>query len=219
MDSRDAAFGPPPARLRAAPSRRRVCPPPARLRASPTPPQGGSDYCCSLQGFSYSPQVIPPLNSPRTSLQTLEYHSPLEGESQKPEPNGEGFCGGGVAQGEPRARSCAPSRVSSGQPTGDGFCGGRVAQGEPRARSCAPSRVCTGQPTGEGRWGVGRTPHSQVQRRADSPTKKGVWKTQTPFRNGTFVPTGGFRRWLSASCRRDLSPRSSSAGPPEPGAP
>ena len=193
MDSRDAAFGPPPARLRAAPSRRRVCPPPARLRASPlvspTPPQGGSDCSCSLQGFSYSPQVIPPLNSPRTSLQTLEYHSPLEGESQKPEPNGEGFCGGGFAQGEPRARSCAPSRV------------------------------CTGQPTGEGRWGVGRTPHSQVQRRADSPTKKGVWKTQTPFRNGTFVPTGGFRRWLSASCRRDLSPRSSSAGPPEPGAP
>ena len=117
MDSRDAAFAPPPARLRAAPSRRRVCPPPARRRASPpTPPQGGSDYCCSLQGFSYSPQVIPPLNSPRTSLQTLEYHSPLEGESQKPEPNGEGFCGGGFAPVAPNgAVLCAVA--GSHQPT------------------------------------------------------------------------------------------------------
>ena len=91
---------------------------------SPTPAQGGSDYSCSRQRFSHSPQVIFPLNSPQTSLQTLEYHSPLEGESQKPEPNGEGFCGGGFAQGEPTARSCAPSRVRTDQVTGDRRCPG-----------------------------------------------------------------------------------------------
>ena len=73
------------------------------------------------------PAGHPAPNSHQSSLQTLEYHSPLEGESQKPEPNGEGFCGGGFAQGEPRARSCAPSRVSTGQPTGEGFCGGGFA--------------------------------------------------------------------------------------------
>ena len=50
----------------------------------------------------------------------LKYHSPLEGESQKPEPNCEGFCGGGFAQGEPTARSCAPSRVRTSQPTSEG---------------------------------------------------------------------------------------------------
>ena len=46
---------------------RGVCPPPARLRAppsSPTPPQGGSDTGAPYAG--------------------LRYHSPLEGESQKP---------------------------------------------------------------------------------------------------------------------------------------
>ena len=92
-----------------------------RLAPNHSPLEGESR---SLRGFSYPPQIIPPLISPQTSLQTLEYHSPLEGESQKPEPNGEGFCGGGSAQGEPTARSCAPSRVSTGQPTGEGRCGG-----------------------------------------------------------------------------------------------
>ena len=126
----DAAFGPPPARLRAC------------ALVSPTPPQGGSDCSCSSQGFSYSPQIIPPLNASQTALQTLEYHSPLEGESQKPEPNGEGFCGGGFAQGEPTARSCAPSRVRIGQVTSEGFCGGGIrAVGTCRA-AADPSLPC-----------------------------------------------------------------------------
>ncbi len=38
--------------------------------------------------------------------------------------------------------------------------------------------------------------------RFGSESKKGVWKIQTPFRNDTVVLTGGFRRSLSASCRR-----------------
>ena len=96
----------------------------AGCAVSPTPPQGGSDYSCSLQGFSYPPRVIPPPIPPQTSLQTLKYHSPLEGESHKPEPNGEGLCGGGYAQGEPKARSCAPSRVRADLATGECRSGG-----------------------------------------------------------------------------------------------
>ena len=97
-----------------------------------------------------------PASTPhRTSLQTLEYHSPLEGESQKPEPNGEGFCGGGFAQGEPRARSCAPPRSGTSQPTGEGRCGGGrscrrllpAAESHLRGAALAPLRIDCGRCT------------------------------------------------------------------------
>ena len=131
------------------------------LRPLSDSPSRGSDYRGSLRGFSYPPQVIPPPNSPQTSLHTLDYHSPLEGESERSSrmakadpvggrrrrlptaaPNGEGFCGGGFAQGEPTARSCAPSRVRTGQPTGEGRCGGRRSRpaSPTTAGGCDPGR-------------------------------------------------------------------------------
>ena len=142
-----------------APKGRRVCPPPARRRAPPSrrlPLKGGV--------------ILEP-------CMRRSYHSPLEGESQKPEPNGEGFCGGGYAQGEPKSRSCAPSRSGTRQIkgqrrdlvrrrglalTGEDFCGGGSHKQRPKARSCAPSRVRTSQPAGEGRCGGPPTPERQA---------------------------------------------------------
>ena len=118
--------GPPPDRRRAALSGRRVGPPPDRRQTAPSlrlPLKGG---VITVEGPNYllPPHTGTPPPFHETPLTKLEYHSPLEGESQKPEPNGEGFCGGGFAQGEPRARSCAPSRVRTNQVHGEGFCGG-----------------------------------------------------------------------------------------------
>ena len=93
--------------------------PPTRLTLDPRH--------CRRTGFSIDYLRASAPQFRKASFKKLEYHSPLEGESQKPEPNGEGFCGGGFAQGEPRARSCAPSRVRTSQPTGEGRSGGGQA--------------------------------------------------------------------------------------------
>ena len=126
------------------------------------------------------PAGHPAPNSHQSSLQT-EYHSPLEGESQKPEPNGEGFCGGGFAQGEPRARSCAPSRVSTGQPTGEGFCGGGFAPVAPNgAVLCAVAG--SHQPTYTRRpmrWGANAAPAGSTP--GGLPYKKRGLEDPDPF--------------------------------------
>jgi hypothetical protein len=113
--SRDAAL--PPHWLEGGPDSRDAALTPLRL--SPTPPQGGSDYCCSQQRLPLPPAGRPAPQSPPNVFQTLKNHSPLEGESERssrmakadpvgsqrrgpsrgrrqPEPNGEGFCGGGA---------------------------------------------------------------------------------------------------------------------------
>ena len=76
----------PPTCRRHLPTERRVCPPPVRLRATllsgdladSVPPTG------STAGGALVSPTPPPGGSDRGLHQALEYHSPLEGESQKP---------------------------------------------------------------------------------------------------------------------------------------
>ena len=145
--------------------------------SSTTPPVEGESH--APYKASVTPQVIPPI-SPKRPSRNSSITPPVEGESQKPEPNGEGFCGGGFAQGEPRARSCAPSRVGTSQPTGEGFCGGGFAQAAPKGEIlCAVAG--SHRPSYSRRlmrWGAGanagvrqrqRQPIVPWARKADSP--------------------------------------------------
>ena len=60
----------------------------------------------------------------KTSFKKRKYHSPLEGESQKPSRMAKASAVGGAHKQRPMARSCAPSRVRTGQATGEGRSGG-----------------------------------------------------------------------------------------------
>ena len=74
-------------------------------RISPNAPSGSVD-CLRVSASRFR----------KAHVVAAKYHSPLEGESQKPEPNGEGFCGGGFAPAAPNgAVLCAVA--GSHQPT------------------------------------------------------------------------------------------------------
>ena len=110
----------------------------AGFALSPTPPQGGSDTC-SLRGFSYSPQIIPPLNPPHRPVKHSSITPPLRGSRRSPSRMAKASAVGGshkasqrrdlvrrhgFARAKLKAKACAPSRVRTDQVTGDGRCPG-----------------------------------------------------------------------------------------------
>ena len=88
-------------------------------RLSDSPSKGGVIIVAP-----YKASVIPRRSSrppfPPTSFKKLEYHSPLEGESQKSSRMAKASAVGGSHKQRRMARSCAPSRVRTGQATGEG---------------------------------------------------------------------------------------------------
>ena len=105
----------------------------AGFALSPTPPQGGSDYCCSLQGLSYSPQVIPPPIPPKRPFKHSSITPPLRGSRRSPSRMAKASAVGGSHKASQRRdlvrrRGFAPTKLQAMAAAVGGNAGPRLRQ-------------------------------------------------------------------------------------------
>ena len=123
-------------------------PPPDRLRAPPLAVRSGTQLL--IRCIRGSPLTHDPAGGQEFSIDYLRASAPqfakrrsrnssitppLEGESQKSSRMAKASAVGGSHKQRPMARSCAPSRVRTGQPTGEGRSGGGPTPASPNGRA------------------------------------------------------------------------------------